>query len=184
MQINETGITGCYEMFPRVLRDERGSFVKTFHQHIFQENGLETTFAEEYYSFSHKRVLRGLHFQIPPMDHVKMVYCLSGRVMDAVVDIRLGSPTFGRYAMFELDSQRANMVYIPRGLAHGFYVLSETAIMLYKATSVYSVEHDAGILWSSANIQWPDTAPIISKRDNEFPSLFDFISPFSYSVGM
>lgn len=179
MEIKKTKIAGCYEILPKVLRDERGHFVKTFHEDIFRESGLEPHFAEEYYSMSHKGVLRGLHFQLPPMDHVKMVYCVAGQVLDAVVDLRVGSPTYGQHEIFEMSSEKANMVYIPRGLAHGFYVLSDSAVMLYKVTSVYSSEHDAGILWNSVGIQWPDQAPIISKRDSGFPSLVNFVSPFS-----
>lgn len=183
MEIKKTKISGCYEIIPKVLKDERGYFVKTFHQDIFRESELETHFAEEYYSLSHKGVLRGLHFQLPLADHVKMVYCVAGRVIDAVVDLRVGSSTYGQYEIFEMSSERANMVYIPRGLAHGFYVLSDNALMLYKVTSIYSPEHDAGILWNSAGIQWPDINPIISKRDSDFPSLSNFISPFSYDLG-
>lgn len=179
-RIIETTIPGCYEILPTILRDERGTFVKTFHQGLFLENHFEISFYEEYYSASHKGVLRGMHFQVPPMDQVKMVYCVSGRVFDAVVDLRVGSPTYGRHAVFELTADKANMVYIPRGLAHGFYVLSDTAIMLYKVTSVYSPQHDAGILWNSVGIPWPTNDPVISKRDSEFPGMEDFKSPFAY----
>ena len=88
IEIRQTEILGCFEIIPKVLKDERGTFVKTFHQDIFKANGLETHFVEEYYSFSKKRVLRGLHFQLPPMDHVKLICCVSGKVLDAVVDLR------------------------------------------------------------------------------------------------
>jgi len=178
--IRQTKIPGCFELLPKLFKDERGSFVKTFHENVFKENGLETHFSEEYYSFSHKRVLRGLHFQLPLMDHVKLVYCVYGRVLDAVVDLRVGSPAYGNFETFELSAEQANMVYIPKGLAHGFYVLSEGAIMMYKVTTVYSPEHDTGILWRSANIPWPDERPIISKRDSEFIALENFKSPFIY----
>jgi len=180
IEIKQTEIPGCFEIFPKVFRDERGVFVKTFHEDVLRERGLETRFAEEYYSFSHKRVLRGLHFQLPPKDHVKLVYCVSGKVLDAVVDLRVGSPTYGEFETFELSSEKANMIYIPKGLAHGFYVLSESAIMMYKVTTVYSPEHDTGILWNSVGIPWPDLNPIISKRDSEFKSFRDFKSPFIY----
>ena len=180
IEIRQTEILGCFEIIPKVLKDERGTFVKTFHQDIFKANGLETHFAEEYYSFSHKRVLRGLHFQLPPMDHVKLVYCIFGKVLDAVVDLRVGSPTYGKFEIFELSSEKANMIYIPKGLAHGFYVESENAIMMYKVTTVYSPEHDTGILWNSVDIPWPDEKPIISQRDSQFQTFADFQSPFRY----
>lgn len=183
MQIKSTKIPGCYEIIPKIFEDHRGKFVKTFHQDIFRNSGLETEFHEEYYSVSHQNVLRGLHFQRPPRDHVKLVYSLVGEVMDAVVDLRLGSPTYGQFALFNLSEAKANMVYIPPGLAHGFYVLSETAILMYKTSTVYAPDHDAGILWNSAGIPWSDPNPILSKRDREWSSLTEFKSPFRYHPG-
>lgn len=180
MRISRTEIAGCYELFPNVFKDERGVFVKTFHREVFKENGLDVDFAEEYYSISKKNVLRGLHFQFPPMEHTKMVYCTEGTVMDAVVDLRVGSPTYLRHLTFELSAEKANIIYIPPGLAHGFYVLSEYATVHYKVTSVYSPQHDSGILWSSAGIPWPGSSPLISKRDSEFLSLSEFTSPFRF----
>lgn len=180
VDIKQTKIPGCYEMLPKVIRDERGIFIKTFHQDVFKENGLETYFAEEYYSFSQQGVLRGLHFQLLPMDHVKLVYCVSGKVFDAVVDLRIGSPTYGRSETFELSAEKANMLYIPKGLAHGFYVISENAIMMYKVTTIYSTEHDTGILWNSVDVPWPDNKPVISQRDSRFISFADFKSPFFF----
>lgn len=180
IRVNKTAIPGCYELSPTVFKDKRGLFVKTFHQDIFSENGLETHFTEEYYTLSHRDVVRGLHFQVPPMDHVKLVYCVAGEVIDAVVDLRVGSPTYGQFEVFTLSAKKGNMVYIPRGLAHGFCVLSESAIMQYKVTTVYSPEYDSGILWNSAGIPWPCEAPVISERDRGFPALSGFSSPFKY----
>lgn len=184
MKINlkPSKILGCFEIIPETFKDERGTFVKTFHESVFKENRLEINYPEEYYSFSHKRVLRGLHFQLPPMDHIKLVYCVLGKVFDVVVDLRVGSPTYGQFETFELSSEKANMIYIPKGLAHGFYVLSESAIMVYRVTTVYSPEHDTGILWNSVGIPWPDEKPIISKRDSEFKPFKDFKSPFIYQI--
>jgi len=178
--LKHSKIPGCFEIIPEVFNDGRGTFIKTFHNGVFKENRLEINFAEEYYSLSCKGVLRGLHFQLPPMDHVKLVYCVSGMVLDAVVDLRVGFRTYGEFETFELSAEKANMIYIPKGLAHGFYVLSESAIMMYKVSTVYSPEHDTGILWSSVGIPWPDKMPIISKRDSEFKSFTDFKSPFIY----
>ncbi len=176
--IKNTKIHGCFELIPNVVKDERGSFVKIFHKIVFEKYGLNTNFVEDYYSISYNRVLRGLHFQLPPMDHIKMVYCIDGKVFDVVVDLRVGSPTYGDFEVFELDSEKSNIIYIPKGLAHGFYVLSEKAIMVYKVSTVYSPQHDTGILWNSVDIPWPDENPIISKRDSEFIHFKDFKSPF------
>ena len=181
MRIQKTTIPGCYEIFPNILKDDRGHFVKTFHQDIFAEHGLVTGFAEEYYTYSHRGVLRGLHFQVPPMDHVKLITCVSGAVLDAVVDLRVGSPAYGRHLTLELNAETANMLYLPVGLAHGFFVQSAGALLLYKVTTVYSPAHDAGLLWNSAGIPWPERSPLISARDGAFPSFADFKSPFAYS---
>ncbi|RJX16993.1 MAG: dTDP-4-dehydrorhamnose 3,5-epimerase [Desulforudis sp.] len=173
-------IPGCFEIQPTVLEDQRGLFVKTFHEQIFAQYGLETHFAEEYYSKSYQGVLRGLHFQVPPHDHAKLVYCLVGQVKDVVVDLRLGSPTYGKFASFILSAEKASMVYIPRGLAHGFYTLSDSATMVYKVTSVYSPPHDTGIRWDSVGIDWPSDNPIISERDRQFETFAAFNSPFRF----
>jgi len=174
-----TAIPGCFEIKPRVQEDERGLFVKTFHADAFRERGLAYSFAEEYYSVSHQRVLRGFHFHLPPHNHAKLVYCLAGEVLDAVVDLRRGSSTFGQYELFELTAKKKNILYIPSGLAHGFYVQSGDALMIYKTTTLYSPEHDAGIRWDSVGINWPDKSPIVSERDHKFVRLAEFESPFS-----
>lgn len=182
MCINKTNIPGCLEIVPKVFRDERGVFVKIFHNEKFLEHNLEAHFNEEYYSVSCNRVLRGLHFQKPPMEHVKLVYCVFGNVIDAVVDLRIGSPTFGQFETFELSAAKANIIYIPAGLAHGFYVKSQNAILIYKVSTVYASEYDSGILWNSVGIPWPDASPIISSRDRQFLPFSTFESPFCYKL--
>ena len=122
--LNKSKIAGCFELQPKVFEDVRGRFVKVFHEQAFAAQGLQTDFVEEYYSVSYKNVIRGMHFQLPPMDHVKMVYCVEGEVLDAVVDLRVGSLTYGQYALFELTAAKANSIYIPKGMAHGFCVLA------------------------------------------------------------
>ena len=181
MNVQETEIPGCFEIIPNILKDGRGCFIKTFHQQLFEQHGLETDWREEYYSTSRKGVLRGLHFQLPPHDHEKLVYCTSGAVIDVVIDLRTGSPMYGRHALFQLDATAARIIYIPKGCAHGFYVVSDTAIMMYKVSSIYAPESDAGILWNSLDIPWPDHAPVLSVRDAGFPSFDDFESPFKWS---
>ena len=178
MKIIKTPIKGCFELHPRVFQDDRGRLVKTYHEEVFASNGLATDFTEEYYSVSNQYVLRGLHFQLPPDDHVKCVTCLSGRIFDVVVDLRKNSSTFKQYYSLELDSEIGNMLYIPEGLAHGFYVISDQAIFLNRSNVVYKPESDSGIRWDSCGIEWPNDDPVLSERDKQMIKLDDFISPF------
>ncbi|MDY6786429.1 MAG: dTDP-4-dehydrorhamnose 3,5-epimerase [Cyanobacteriota bacterium] len=180
MDIKETQIPGCYQIFPAIRRDTRGKFVKVFHQEMFERENLNFNLAEEYYSVSERNVLRGLHFQIPPRDHTKLVYCLVGEILDAVVDLRLNSPTYGKWQLFELSAERANILYLPPGLAHGFYVTSQQAIMVYNVSTVYAPECDSGILWNSVGIPWKCNEPIVSERDRQFVPFSEFKSPFVY----
>lgn len=168
--VRNTLIEGCYILEPRIIEDSRGAFIKTFHRDVFEQHHLEIDFREEYYSVSQKGVLRGMHFQTPPYDHVKLVYCVCGKVLDAVVDLRVNSPTYGQFEMFDLNADHADMIYIPKGLAHGFYVESDNAIMMYKVTSDYHPEHDAGVRWDSIGIPWPNMNPILSERDKNLPT--------------
>ncbi|TAL55372.1 dTDP-4-dehydrorhamnose 3,5-epimerase [Pandoraea sp.] len=179
-EFRNLSLPGCLEIRPNVFDDERGCFVKTFHRDVFESEGLNTTWNEEYYSKSYRDVIRGLHFQVPPHDHVKMVYCLQGRVLDVIVDLRQGSPSCGRFETIELSSESGNIVYIPSGIAHGFCVLTEHATMQYKVSTVYSAEHDCGIRWDSIGFRWPIVTPIISARDKGFPGLDAFKSPFRF----
>lgn len=176
----ESSIPGCYEIQPRIFEDSRGRFVKVFHEHEFGARRLEVNFREEYYSVSIKGVLRGLHFQVPPMDHTKMVYCVSGCVLDAIVDLRIGSPAYGKFELVELSAAKANVMYLPIGVAHGFLTLSSQAVLVYKVSTVHSPEHDCGIMWDSVGIDWPEDAPVVSSRDCGFPKFSEFVSPFEY----
>ncbi len=174
----DTPVSGCFELLPKVHKDKRGTFVKIFHAPGFKKLGLEGTFTEEFYSVSSKGVLRGLHFQAPPAAHIKLVCCLEGEVLDAVLDLRKRSRTYGKAFTIKLNAEKSNMLYIPKGCAHGFYSLSANSLMLYRTSTVHSVENDAGILWNSAGIKWPARKPVISPRDAAFPELGDFKSPF------
>lgn len=175
-----TSLPGVKVIQPKKISDHRGCFTKTFHQEIFSRHRVDLVWAEEYFSFSKAGVLRGMHFQRPPHDHAKMVYCVSGEVIDVVVDLRHGSPTFGRHFATTLSSENGSMLYIPPGLAHGFFALSDS-IMMYKVTSVYAPESDQGIHWQSIGFNWPGVQPLLSERDNSFPPLTDFDSPFIFS---
>jgi len=178
MNINNLDISGCYELISISQKDKRGTFVKIFHDGMFSKLGLEKNYREEYYSISKKNVLRGMHFQTPPHDHIKLVHCIVGTIFDAVVDLRGNSPTFKKSLTIELSEEKGNMLYIPSGVAHGFYVKSKTAIVLYKVSTVYSKEHDSGILWNSTDISWPNNKPIVSERDRSFPELTKYETPF------
>ena len=114
------------------------------------------------------------------MDHVKVVYCVQGAVQDVVVDLRLGSPTYGKHAVFELSAKKGNILYIPKGMAHGFCALSDNSTMVYKVSTIYTPKLDSGVLWNSVGISWPTTKAILSERDQAFETLDRFVSPFSY----
>ncbi len=178
MEKINTPIPGCYVLQPILRKDDRGRLVKIYHEDTFADLGLSTSFPETYYSVSKKGVLRGLHFQVPPHEHVKCVTCVQGKIFDAVVDLRKDSPTYGQSFTIELDSEIGNMLYVPAGLAHGFYVMSETAVFVNRATSMYHGPSDGGIRWDSCGIEWPDMDPILSEKDKEMPTLESFESPF------
>lgn len=180
METRSTDLPGVLELELAASSDARGRFVKTFHAADFGSLGVDGDLAEEYYTSSRRGVLRGLHFQLPPHDHLKLVHCIRGAALDAVVDLRVGSPSYGRHALFELEADRPTMILIPPGLAHGFYARTDDTILLYKVSTVYAPESDAGILWSSAGIAWPHDDPILSDRDRGFATLAAFQSPFRF----
>lgn len=177
-EFESTPLDGLRVVHPTVRTDDRGSFTKLLHAPTFEAAGLNTRFPEQYVSLSHRGVLRGLHFQTPPHDHAKLVYCLSGRVLDVAVDLRRASPTYGRSFGVELDGARQTGVYFPRGFAHGFLTLSDEALLAYAVETVHAPEHDAGVRWDSVGFDWPTRAPLTSERDRGFPPLAAFVSPF------
>lgn len=170
----ETSIPGCVLLRPRVHVDLRGTFVKSFHSPSFAEAGLPTRWAEDFWSISRHGVLRGLHFQRPPHAHAKLVSCLRGLVFDAIVDLRRGSPAFGRHETFTLDATRPSLLLVARGVAHGFQVLSDEALVTYKTGTPHAPESDDGVLWSSCGIDWP-LPPIVSPRDAAFGPLDGYL---------
>lgn len=178
MELISTPLGGCFQVRPFFAQDKRGTFVKTFHAERFAELGLPTDWREEYYSSSRKGVIRGMHFQTPPHDHEKLVYCMQGRVLDVVVDLRKDSVTYGQHIAIELDSARGHGLMIPKGMAHGFLSLTEDVLMSYKVTTVYMPASDSGIHWDSFGLDWGIEQPIVSARDCTHPALADFVSPF------
>ena len=178
MEKVKTAISGCYELIPKIFEDSRGRLVKTFHEDTFKDLDLETNFTEEYYSTSGKNVLRGLHFQEPPHDHVKCVTCISGKIFDVVVDLRKDSSTYKKYFSIVLDAEIGNMLYVPKGMAHGFYVLSDNAIFLNSTTTIYNDNSEGGIKWDTCGIEWPNSNPIVSEKDQQLITLDNYNSPF------
>jgi dTDP-4-dehydrorhamnose 3,5-epimerase len=178
MEIRKTPFAGLYILETVNFCDERGSFQKTFNSDFFKEHGLAADFQEFYYSVNRKNVIRGMHFQIPPFDHVKVVYVSFGRIMDVVVDLRKESETYGKCFSVEMNSQRGQFLYIPKGFAHGFLSLEDNSIVNYAQTSCYSKEHDKGVDSLSIGFDWHVDNPIRSGRDLTFPKLADFNSPF------
>lgn len=160
------------------LADSRGQFRKLFNLEFFTLHGLETEMKEFYYSVSRKNVIRGMHFQLPPFDHAKLVYVSRGRITDVVVDLRKSSATYGRFFSVELDDTGKQALYIPRGFAHGFLSNEEDTMVHYAQTSCYSPEHDSGIAYDSFGFDWGISNPIVSGRDLTFDKLVNFHSPF------
>lgn len=178
MKIINTPFEELYILETNNFQDHRGSFQKLFNYDFFQDNGLDTDFKEFYYSVSRLNVIRGMHFQLPPFEHIKLVYVSKGHILDVVVDLRKKSSTFKRCFSIELDEQKAQYIYIPKGFAHGFLSLADGSIVNYAQTSCYSREHDCGIAYDSIGFDWGVLSPVVSGRDLTFPSLDEFSSPF------
>jgi len=178
MNIVNTPFEGLFIIENVNFQDNRGSFQKMFNCDYFKENGLDTDFQELYYSISHKNVIRGMHFQLPPFEHTKLVYVSKGRIRDVVVDIRKKSTTYGQCFSLELDDSSPKYLYIPKGFAHGFLTLEEGSIVNYAQTSCYSKGADCGIALDSIGFDWGIKHTIVSDRDLSFQTLQDFESPF------
>lgn len=158
-------LAGCYLVDLPNSSDVRGCFVKTFSDAAFSQNLLGEVFQETFVSTSQQNVVRGMHWQKPPHDHAKLVSCISGRILDVVVDLRKSSPTFGEHVAIELDARKPRAMLIGKGLAHGFCSLEDKTITIYQVTSEHSRDHDVGIRWDSFGFRWPVRNPIVSERD-------------------
>lgn len=180
MQLIDEPLAGVKILKPFVFEDERGNFVKPFHEGQLAEHGLSLNLKEEFFSTSEANVLRGMHFQLPPHQHNKLVYCLTGKVWDVVVDLRRNSATFGKAVGFELSAKNRHCVYIPIGFGHGFFSQEPNSCLIYKTDAVHAPEADAGIAWDSLGYDWPlgEKAPVVSGRDLTHSRLADFKSPF------
>jgi dTDP-4-dehydrorhamnose 3,5-epimerase len=182
MKVIETKIKDLVIIEPAVYGDDRGYFMESFNAEWFEKNVCDTKFIQDNESKSTKGVLRGLHFQTPPYAQAKLVRVIEGEVLDVAVDLRQDSPTYGQHETVLLSGDNKKQFFVPRGFAHGFLVLSESAIFSYKVDNKYSPTHDSGLLWNDPelNIDWNIKLSEIklSSKDEEQLSLVDFISPF------
>ncbi|MGK0420381.1 MAG: dTDP-4-dehydrorhamnose 3,5-epimerase [Polaribacter sp.] len=184
MKFTKTSIEGLVIIEPRVFGDERGYFLESYNEKEFEQAICKVSFVQDNESKSSKGVLRGLHFQKPPFNQAKLVRCIEGRVLDVAVDIRKGSPTYGKHVAIELSGENKKQVYVPRGFAHGFSVLSKTAIFAYKVDNRYAPESDSGIRYDDTElgIDWglPQEEIQLSEKDKDLPSFKDLDSPFKF----
>ncbi len=181
MEFKPLKLAGCYEIRLDPHRDERGYFMRTYDRDLFRAHGLTTDWLQENQSMSLQRgTLRGLHFQVPPHAETKLVRALAGAALDVFVDLRADSPTFGQWEAVELAAERFNLVYIPKGFAHGFCTLTENAIVAYHVDACYAPRAEGGVRWDdpTLKIPWPTDAPLVSKKDQALPAIKEFTTPF------
>jgi dTDP-4-dehydrorhamnose 3,5-epimerase len=173
MRITPTKIKDVLVLEPKVFEDKRGFFFESFREDVFKQRGFNYLFVQDNHSRSSQNVLRGLHYQIEPKAQAKLVRIVVGEIFDVAVDIRQESPTFGQWVGEILSAKNKKQLFVPRGFAHGFCVLSDTAEMEYKCTEYYSPEHERGIRWNDPklNINWPVKNPILSEKDKNLPLL-------------
>ena len=180
MKINKTFIEGLLIFEPQLFKDERGFFYESYNKKYLDEF-ISVVFVQENESKSNKGVVRGLHFQIPPFEQNKLVRCVSGNILDVTVDLRKNSKTYGKFFSIELSSENNKQLFVPKGFAHGFQVLSESAIISYKVDNYYNPKSESGIIWNDKDlsIDWNlDLKPILSKKDLKLNSFKDLKSPF------
>lgn len=185
MQIKPLRLAGAYEIQLTPHHDTRGYFVETYRASVFRDYGLVSHWLQENQSLSQTRgVLRGLHFQLPPHQETKLIRVLQGRIFDVFVDLRRDSPSYGQWDSVMLDGATQNMVYIPRGFAHGFCTLAEDCLVAYKVDSYYHPPAQAGLRWDDPQIaiEWPVSDPLLSEKDQTLPLLAEFESPFRMSM--
>lgn len=183
MKFIETKINDLKIIEPSVFKDKRGYFLESYNKIKFDEFIGNVSFIQDNESKSSKGILRGLHFQKPPFDQAKLVRCIEGKVLDVAVDLRNKSKTYGHHVAIELSGENKKQLFVPRGFAHGFLVLSEFAIFAYKVDNIYAPKYDAGIKWNDRelNIDWgiEHSKVIVSEKDSVLPYFTDFKSPFN-----
>lgn len=180
LSVSPGPLPGVRLLTSQVFEDERGSLTKLYHQATWARLGLKEDYVESFVSISETAVLRGMHFQLPPADHSKVVWLLKGKVLDVLLDLRRGQSRYGDCAGVVLAPGQTNGIYMPVGFAHGFYVLEGPATLLYMTTSLHDPEHDSGIRWDSFGFDWPSKEPVVSERDLNLPPFSEFESPWTY----
>jgi len=173
MRIQATGLEGVLIVEPLVFPDSRGYFMETHHLAKYAAEGIRREFVQDNLSFSVRGTLRGLHYQLDN-PQAKLIQAVAGKIFDVAVDIRRGSPTFGRWVGLELSAENHRQLFVAEGFAHGFYVLSESALVTYKCSGFYDPDDEGGVLWSDPGlgIEWPiETPPLISDKDRSYPPL-------------
>ena len=180
MEFRPTDFEGLLEIYPTVIKDERGHFYEEFHLKKFLEAGISLNLVQSNQSFSRKGVIRGLHLQLDPYAQSKLVKVLKGRALDIVVDVRRDSATFGKHFKCELSSDNGNMLYVPKGFAHGFAALEDT-VFHYACDEFYHPEAESGFRWDDADlgIDWEIMSPIVSQKDQGLPIFSEFVQQTS-----
>lgn len=175
-------VSGLLLLVPTRHGDTRGFFAETYSRRVYKEYGILDDFVQDNHSISREvETLRGLHFQAPPDSQAKLVRCGRGAIFDVAVDIRLGSPTFGKWKGYTLTAENGHQLYVPIGFAHGFVTLEPDSEIVYKCTDYYAPESEGAVRWDSCGIEWPLSGdPILSNKDAIAPVLADFDSPFVY----
>jgi len=185
LTVETTTIEDVLIFTPKVIEDFRGNFMESFNQKAIENFIGKIHFVQDNESTSHFGVLRGLHYQKPPFEQAKLVRVVHGKVLDVAVDMRIGSPTFGKHVAVELSGENKKQLFVPRGFAHGFLVLSPTATFQYKIDNYYSPAHDTGVMYNdpAIGIHWgmPETELIVSEKDKNLPN-FEQSAKFSYAT--
>ena len=185
MDVKPLELDGVLLLRPRRFVDARGYFVETHNKETFAKAGIDVTFVQDNQSFSRARgTVRALHFQVPPFAQAKLVRVLRGSVYDVVVDVRMGSPTYGRWIAIELDAESGDELFVPRGFAHGFCTREGDTEVAYKVDNRYAPDHDSGIVWNDPTlaIPWPvaEADAVLSDKDRKLGAFKDLVSPFRY----
>lgn len=180
MKFVETAFRDLIEIYPKIIKDERGLFLESWNRNVFEKNGIEQDFKQDNQSISKKNVLRGLHFQVPPYKQGKLVRVVSGKALDIVVDLRKNEHTYGKHHKVILNATDNNMLWVPPGFAHGFIALEDNTVFVYKCSGLYNKDSERIINWndSSLNIDWGVDNPIVSDKDKLGVSFNSYQSPF------
>jgi dTDP-4-dehydrorhamnose 3,5-epimerase/CDP-3, 6-dideoxy-D-glycero-D-glycero-4-hexulose-5-epimerase len=177
-KIQAIPLAGAFIITLPSSEDARGTFVKTYSETLFRNSGIDFTLRESYFSFSNKDVIRGMHFQLPPHQHSKIVFCPEGAILDVILDLRKDSATYRQYYAHELSADNHKAVFIPEGFAHGFKSLTDNSLTCYLVSSEYNKTYDTGIRYDTIGFNWDVKNPVLSARDLSFIAMEEFESPF------